>query len=113
VPLDERALAALSHSAMDLDVYCWLAQRLHRVPPGKAQLVPWPSLKEQFGWHYGRIDNFRPVFRGALDDVKGQYKAARFTLDGRGMKLENSPSPIARRLVDVLKTKHRAASASA
>ena len=26
VPLDERAIAALAHSAMALDVYCWLAQ---------------------------------------------------------------------------------------
>ena len=32
VPLDERAIAALAHSAMALDIYCWLAQRLHRVP---------------------------------------------------------------------------------
>ena len=31
VPLDERAIAALSHSAMGLDMYAWLAQRLHRV----------------------------------------------------------------------------------
>ena len=31
VPLDERALSALSHSAMGLDVYAWLAQRLHRI----------------------------------------------------------------------------------
>lgn len=32
VPLDERALAGLAHSAMALDIYTWLAQRLHRVP---------------------------------------------------------------------------------
>ena len=31
VPLDERAVAALAHSAQGLDVYAWLAQRLHRV----------------------------------------------------------------------------------
>lgn len=37
VPLDERALAALSHSAMALDIYAWLAQRLHRVPRGRPQ----------------------------------------------------------------------------
>jgi hypothetical protein len=30
VPLDERAVAALAHSAMALDMYCWLAQRLYR-----------------------------------------------------------------------------------
>jgi len=45
VPLDERALAALAHSAMALDIYAWLAQRLHRVPPGKPQLVTWAALK--------------------------------------------------------------------
>ena len=43
VPLDERAIAALAHSAMALDIYCWLAQRLHRIPEGKSQLVPWTS----------------------------------------------------------------------
>jgi hypothetical protein len=28
VPLDERAISGLAHSAMGLDVYSWLAQRL-------------------------------------------------------------------------------------
>src|SRR5215211_2354610 len=49
VPLDERAIAALAHSAVALDIYCWLAQRLHRVLPGKPQLVTWANLQEQFG----------------------------------------------------------------
>jgi Plasmid encoded RepA protein len=40
VPLDERALAALAHSATALDIYCWLAQRLHRIPAAKPQFVP-------------------------------------------------------------------------
>jgi len=35
VPLDERALAALAHSAMALDIYAWLAQRLHRSSRGQ------------------------------------------------------------------------------
>jgi hypothetical protein len=35
VPLDERHIAALAHTAMGLDVYAWLAQRLHRVPADK------------------------------------------------------------------------------
>jgi hypothetical protein len=49
VPLDEEAVARLSHSAMALDVYTWLAQRLHRVNPAKPAFVPWVSLWEQFG----------------------------------------------------------------
>ena len=38
VPLNENAVARLSHSAMGLDIYTWLAQRLHRVEPGRGGL---------------------------------------------------------------------------
>ena len=56
VPLDERAIAALSHTAMGLDHLCWLAQRLHRVNPGKPAFIPWTALRDQFGWHYSRME---------------------------------------------------------
>ena len=36
VPLNETAVARLSHNAMALDIYTWLAQRLHRVEEGKS-----------------------------------------------------------------------------
>ena len=49
IPLDERAVIALAHSAMGLDIYCWLAQRLHRVDPKRGQFVPWMALNQQFG----------------------------------------------------------------
>jgi replication initiator protein len=94
VPLDERAVAALSHSAMGLDIYAWVAQRLHRVEPGRPAFIPWRALKEQFGHQYGRMDNFKRVFRQTLDMVLSQYRAARMELDGRGMTLRNSPPPI-------------------
>src|SRR5207253_3818064 len=44
VPLDHREVGALASSSMALDVYVWLAQRLHRVPAGKPQFVAWTSL---------------------------------------------------------------------
>jgi hypothetical protein len=94
VPLDERAVAALATSCMALDVYCWLAQRLHRVPPGRPVLVPWPALKLQFGWHYGRMADFRRDFRQALVEVRTQYFGARFEFDHRGLLLHCSPPPI-------------------
>jgi hypothetical protein len=98
VPLDERAVAALSHSAMGLDIYAWLAQRLHRVEPDKPAFIPWSALKEQFGHQYGRMDNFKRVFRQTLDMVLTQYRAARIELDGRGMTLRNSSPPIKGRM---------------
>jgi hypothetical protein len=94
VPLHDRALSALSGSAMALDVYAWLAQRLHRIEWGRRVFVPWSALKNQFGWHYDRMDNFKPVFRQVLRLVHSQYRAADIKLDGQGMTLRRSPPPV-------------------
>lgn len=85
VPLDETHIAALSHSALALDVYTWLAQRLHRIPAGKPARVSWAALHGQFGQGYNpeRIDKFRQVFRVALKEVLTVYKAARVEDDDR------------------------------
>ena len=94
VPLHERALMALSGSAMALDVYAWLAQRLHRIDWGQRVFVPWAALKAQFGWHHRRMNNFKAEFRKTLRDVHSQYRAADIELDGRGMTLRHSPPPV-------------------
>lgn len=98
VPLDERAVAALAHSAMALDIYAWLSQRLWRIEYGKPQFVPWAALKEQFGWNHKRMNNFRAVFLKALEQVHSQYRAGRLEIDGKGMTLYNSPPPIKGRI---------------
>lgn len=94
VPLHERALMALSGSAMGLDVYAWLAQRLHRVDPRKPALVPWKALQGQFGWHYDRVRDFRRVFHQTVRLVHSQYPEAAIELDGGGMMLRHSPPPV-------------------
>lgn len=116
VPLDEAHIAVLSHSALALDIYAWLAQRLHRVPAGKPARVSWAALHAQFGQGYdpARIDNFRRVFRVALKEVLTVYRAARiddeqpgpprlYSQAGRyvwrekpikGLTLYNSPPPV-------------------
>jgi len=97
VPLNESAIGALSHSAMALDTYTWLAQRLHRVQKGGA-LVPWERLYEQFGQGFGRQRDFKRKFNTALKQVHAVYPAARFKLEEQGMTLYSSPPPIKRRL---------------
>jgi hypothetical protein len=97
VPLDERAVAALAHSATALDVYCWLAQRLHRIPVEKPQFVPWTGLFEQFGQGYSVLRQFRAFFLTQLRQVQVAYSDARISVDGRGMTLEHSAPPIVRR----------------
>jgi len=94
VPLDPRAVAALAHSALGLDIYAWLAQRLHRVNPASPAFVAWANLWDQFGMGYSRIRKFREVFNGTLDQVLTVYPTAQITLNGRGLTLSCSPPPL-------------------
>jgi hypothetical protein len=105
VPLDERAISALSFSAVALDIYCWLAQRLHRIPQGKAQFIHWPGLQEQFGQGYAELRNFRPFFLRMLKQVKAAYPEAKIDADKKGLYLWQSPPPIKKRLVSLPSTK--------
>lgn len=97
VPLDHRAVAALASSSMALDVYVWLAQRLHRVSPTKPQFIPWTALHEQFGQGFARIRDFRRSFLQTLHQVESAYPAARMAADEAGLTLTNSPPPVASR----------------
>jgi len=101
VPLNEAAVARLSHSAMALDVYTWLANRLHRVPLSGPAFVPWTSLKEQFGHGYGRMNNFKRDFRVTLAQVKVVYRDAKFSLDQKGARLYNSRPPVLGRMLRI------------
>lgn len=94
VPLDERALSALSHSAMALDLYAWLAQRLHRIEKPHRQFIPWPAVKDQFGADYTRLRKFREVFMQALRQVVAVYPAAKIDVNEQGLFLYTSPPPV-------------------
>jgi hypothetical protein len=97
VPLDHRAVAALASSSMALDVYVWLAQRLHRVPAGRPQFIAWDSLHEQFGQGFARVRDFRRKFLQTLHQVESAYPTARLSADDRGLTLSHSPPPVAPR----------------
>jgi hypothetical protein len=101
VPLDERAISALKDSAVALDIYCWLAQRLHRVPEGKPQFVPWTALHEQFGQGYAQIRQFRAFFLRQLAEVAEVYPEARMEADAKGLQLWQSPPPVRKLLMSV------------
>lgn len=104
IPLDERALSALSHNSMAMDIYAWLVQRLHRIERGKPQFVSWVNLKDQFGRGYGEMWKFKQVFRKTLKLAKLQYPLADFYEDkNKGFYLYNSPAPIPTKLFSVKK----------
>jgi hypothetical protein len=99
VPLARPAIRALAHSALALDAYCWLAQRLHRVPPGKPQAVSWSALREQFGQGFARERDFRRQFQKTLRTVLTVYPDARIDEGEDGLLLHRSRPPVAPRAV--------------
>jgi hypothetical protein len=101
VPLNETAVGCLAHNAMGLDIYAWLAQRLHRIEAGKEATVSWSSLCEQFGPGYAHVREFRRVFKHTLAQVKVVYPDANFELSKVGMSLKHSRPPVARRLLPI------------
>ncbi|MDO9712829.1 replication protein RepA, partial [Paracraurococcus lichenis] len=60
VPVEEAAIQRISNNSVALDVYAWLAYRLHAL--AHATPISWAALKGQFGVGCVRMDNFRPTF---------------------------------------------------
>jgi hypothetical protein len=95
VPLDERAIIALSNNCRALDIYAWLAQRLRRL--SRPTLVSWAALQLQFGADHADHYRFRQLFRTTLALALSQYSAARVELGERGLTLFESPPPVRER----------------
>ena len=95
VPLEHRALAQLSHSALALDVYTWLAHRLHRVRRSGSR-ISWAALQEQFGTEYKDRKPFKLQFRKRLREALAAYPAAKVEEVDGGIMLHASPPPIPR-----------------
>lgn len=93
VPLDMGAVARLKHSALALDMYAWLAHRLHRVRVPTGDRVSWLALHAQFG-EYRNVKDFRREAMEALAAVRVVYPAARVEPVRGGLRLLASPSPV-------------------
>ena len=96
VPLDNRALHALKGSALALDVYAWLAHRLHRIE-GRPVILHWKSLREQFAQEYTGKDpdkDFKDAFLPQLRNVLAVYPQAKVKQVTGGLMLMGSPPPI-------------------
>ncbi len=101
VPLDYRALSALKHSALALDIYTWLAHRLCRINRIQGSMVSWTNLREQFGQEYSSHKDFKKEFKSALRQVLLVYPSAKIDDVIGGILLRPSPPPIARTMMTV------------
>ena len=91
-----RALHALRGSALTLDIYVWLAHRLHRLDHQPLWL-PWRTVKLQFGCDYegkhGHGD-FCRSFKLALRRVLILYPTAWVCVKRGGIELRQSEPPV-------------------
>jgi hypothetical protein len=97
VPLEESAIRAISNNSQALDIYCWLAYRLHVLP--QARTVSWPALYAQFGSSYKKLAHFKMRFLDSLKVATAVYREAEVELDSKGLVLKPSRPPIAPKLI--------------
>lgn len=88
VPISDAALKAIGPRSMVIDVYIWLAYRLHALK--KDVEVGWPALHAQFGIGFNRVRAFRGHFIDCLALATAAYPDARVELGERGVILRPS-----------------------
>lgn len=100
-PVDTRAVDALKGSALALDIYFMLVERLHRASIKPITLY-WKNLRDQFGSEYsnsaGGKKTFKANFLTALKKVKMVYPAADIEVVSGGVRIRRSPPPIPKKL---------------
>jgi hypothetical protein len=99
VPLEEAAIRAINNNSMALDLYAWLAYRLHALSGPRP--ISWVALKKQFGAGFNRIDNFRGKFQENLRLAMAVYPDAKVDVSDHGVVLIPSRPPVAPRLVAI------------
>lgn len=94
VPVSEAALRAIGPRSMVIDVYIWLAYRLHVLR--RDVDVSWPATYSQFGLGYSRLRDFRRDFIQALELAVAAYPGAQVGYGDRGIVLRPSPPAVAK-----------------
>ncbi|NYZ17552.1 pirin [Azospirillum sp. RWY-5-1] len=97
VPIWEPALRHIQNNSSSIDIYIWLAYRLHSL--SRPMPITWPAVFEQFGAGYSRLRDFRKRFVEALQLALAVYPDARVEVDELGLVLHPSPPPIPERKI--------------
>jgi len=94
VPVSEAGLRAIGPRSMVIDVYIWLAYRLHALKDDMP--VSWLALHAQFGSGFKLLRKFRAHFIECLEIAVAAYPEARVSVDERGVTLRPSRPAIAK-----------------
>ena len=92
VPVREEAIKAIGTRSLAIDVYVWLAYRLHSL--GKSTPVSWAAVHAQFGAGFRLVRQIKPTFVEALNLALAVYPEARVDMDKQGLVLHPSPPAV-------------------
>ena len=95
LPLREAAIREISSKSLAIDLYIWLAYRLH-VLNGPVE-VSWTALKSQFGHSYKELRFFRRDLLPQLKLALAVYPEAVVNVNEKGIILYPSAPPIPER----------------
>ena len=96
VPVEDAAIRVINRHSVALDIYCWLAHRLHVLK--EPCDITWRGLQAQFGAGTDRLRNFRSRFIENLDLALAVYPNALVNVTPRGLTLRHSPPPVTRQI---------------
>jgi hypothetical protein len=88
VPVREEAVRAIGARSLALDVYVWLAYRLHALT--RSMPVTWTALHGQFGAGFKAVRQLKPTFKDALTIALAVYPEAKVDVESTGVVLHPS-----------------------
>ena len=94
VPVREEALRAIGTRSLAIDVYIWLAYRLHALT--KTTPITWAAIHAQFGAGFKLVRQIKPTFLEALQLALAVYPEARVDVEEQGIVLFPSAPAISR-----------------
>lgn len=94
VPVREEALRAIGTRSFAIDVYIWLAYRLHALT--KPTPITWAAIHTQFGAGFRLIRQIKPTFHDALQMALAVYPEAQVEIEDQGVVLFPSPPAVSK-----------------
>jgi len=92
VPVREEAIRVIGTRSLPIDIYVWLAYRLHVL--AKPTPISWLSLHTQFGAGFKQVRQFKPTMIDALLMALAVYPEADVSIGQEGLTLFPSPPAI-------------------
>ena len=87
----EEAIRAIGTRSLAIDIYIWLAYRLHSLD--RSTPVTWLALHAQFGAGMKALRHFKPVFLEAFRLAMAVYPEAHVDVDEDRSGIVMHPSP--------------------